>query len=166
MKHDTQALGPVSSNADGRNKRRRPPEPLVVKTEELVQHLREWIADHERNHPTREQIDKKRFGARDGVRHYGAERYLCDQADISPRWLTMVLQMQTQTTIMSVADDLLSAVGKGHLIGSEITIYANPAWPRERVERELLRRGVDLNHRFWEWSMSEHSANAANASDA
>jgi len=143
----------VNQPARRRRKQHRSPEPLVVRTDALVERIEAWIRRHEQDHPARESVDRAAYG-KGGPLHYSAGRYLCHEADISPRRLAAIRARTTLTVGMGIADDLLCAIGEGPKLGSgDLAIYANPDWPQSRVLSELTRRGVDVTEPFWEWDV-------------
>jgi hypothetical protein len=121
-----------------------------VRTAELAARVELWIAEHQREHPPGEAIDKVSYG-KGGPQHYRAERYICDQSGLSPARLAAIREARKPWTPLSEADRLLNAVGEDRLLGSAILIVGNPMWPRERVIRELQELGVDVIDQFWSW---------------
>jgi hypothetical protein len=85
------------------------------------------------------------------MRHYGAERWLVTESGVSYRQLVAVTGGSRPFTGLSIADDLLAAIGLSFLLGGTIPVISNPQWSVERVLRELRRRGCDLEERFWLW---------------
>ena len=151
LTHDV--LGVVDQPTRRRRKQHRSAEPLVVRTDAVVDLLEEWIERHERDHPARESVDRVAYG-KGGPLHYSSGRYLCHEADISPRRLSAIRARSTLTIGMGVADDLLCAIGQSAKLGhGDLALYANPDWPKQRVLDELARRGVEIEDEFWEWEV-------------
>lgn len=130
------------------SRRRRPPEPLAVLTDELAIVIEAWIEDHERYHPRRSRLEVGPFGTK-GPLHYLGERWLVTESGVSHHWLMVVLHRMKPTVSLSVADELLCAIGRPQLLGTDIQLYANPEWHPSRVKRELERRGVESEPVFW-----------------
>jgi hypothetical protein len=109
-----------------------------------------WTERHQIEHPPNKPLHPAPFGHR-ALLHYGAARYLCEQGEVTYKELTMITQRRVIAVQLSIADGLAIAMKCGFLIGSVIPVYANPKWPRDRVIRELKKRGCVIDDRFWLW---------------
>jgi hypothetical protein len=102
-------------------------------------------------------LDPGGFGTK-GPLQYLAERWLVTESGVSFHWLVTVLERRCSTVALSIADDLLCAIGKPDALGIEVQVVANPMWARSRVERELRRRGIESDDKFWDWSEHDKAA--------
>jgi hypothetical protein len=133
----------------GRPRVRRPVEPLVVKTEPVAAVVEEYIAGHDVEHPKFRLATATDHNTE--PYHFSARRFVCQEAGISGARLQKIRDLEDEFVQFGVADDILAAIGHGYMLGTSITIYANPGWSRRRVVMELSRRGVSTDDQFWRW---------------
>lgn len=102
--------------------------------------LVEWRGDHEDSDGTRPQTG----GFNRKVRRVSALQWLAQETGVSTDRIRHILNGRTKFVPLSVADDLLSAIGRPDEL-SELTgrvrVIANPAWDSERWHDYMRSRG-------------------------
>lgn len=117
-------------------------DPLVVRTEELAQHVDRWVEKYERQHPAR---TGSAFSA-DRLNGFGGCSFLAQEmgatttklsASAEYRQVIVVKNRVHKYTELRVADAILTAMGEVYKLTTEIKIIHNPKLKPETVKARL-----------------------------